>query len=306
MRLGIFMASLMLAASPANAQSVSDGIAAWRGGEPTRAVEIWQPLAEDGNADAQFNLAQAYRLGRGVAVDADRARALFAEAAEQGHLGARTNLGLMLYSEGKRAEGLDWLYEAAEQGEPRAMLVYGTALFNGETLERDSVTGYALVSRAAAKDLAAARQTLAEMDRALPVAQRRTGVALAQRLSSGATSLSKAAPEGGTRVAARAPEPSQAPKPVRQTESRAKAPAAPTSLANAYAVQLGAFARDGAAQELFASLSSASVFSGKQAEYKAVGRVTRLRVGPFANGSEARAACQAMERRNQPCFVVAP
>ena len=31
-----------------------------------RAVAIWRPLAENGDADAQFNLGQAYRLGRGV------------------------------------------------------------------------------------------------------------------------------------------------------------------------------------------------------------------------------------------------
>ena len=44
---------------------------------------------------------------------------------------------------------------------PRAMLVYGTALFNGDGVPQDPVLGYAYVSRAAAQGLEPARNTLA-------------------------------------------------------------------------------------------------------------------------------------------------
>ena len=47
------------------------------------------------------------------------------------------------------------------KGEPRALLVYGTALFNGDGVPQDPVLGYAYVSRAAAQGLAPAKETLA-------------------------------------------------------------------------------------------------------------------------------------------------
>ena len=56
-------------ALPAPAQSVRAGIDAWQKGDTTGAVAIWRPLAEKGDADAAFNLGQAYRLGRGVPLD---------------------------------------------------------------------------------------------------------------------------------------------------------------------------------------------------------------------------------------------
>ena len=313
-KFSLLMLASALVSAPAAAQSVSDGIAAWRGGDPQRAVAIWMPLAQSGDADAQYNLAQAYRLGRGIRTDARRAKTLFESAAEMGHIGARTNLGLMLYSEGERVEGLGWLKGSADAGEARALLVYGTALFNGDAIDRDVVTGYALVSRAAAQDLAAAKNTLAEMDEVLDVEDRRKGVALAQRLVRGDARLIDVLAEPPVEVATARPRPQPTPAPAARpaptprpaTPAPAAAASASSVPASAYTVQLGAFARDGAAQSLFASLRSESVFEGKQPLYREVGNVTRLRVGPFASNREAQAACAAMQRRSQPCFVVAP
>ena len=46
--------------APAFAQSVEAGITAWQAGDYPAAIREWRPLADTGNADAQFNLAQAY------------------------------------------------------------------------------------------------------------------------------------------------------------------------------------------------------------------------------------------------------
>ena len=43
---------------------VKQGIDAWQRGDHAGAVRMWRPVADAGNADAQFNLGQAYRLGR--------------------------------------------------------------------------------------------------------------------------------------------------------------------------------------------------------------------------------------------------
>ena len=66
------------------------------------AVAIWRPLAEAGDADAAFNLGQAYRLGRGVPTDLAAAQTWFERAARKGHVDAQTTLGLLLFDTGNR------------------------------------------------------------------------------------------------------------------------------------------------------------------------------------------------------------
>src|SRR3954469_24291137 len=112
-----FLGSL---AAPASAQSVRAGIEAWQRSDYAGAVAIWRPLAENGDADAAFNLGQAYRLGRGVPTNLAAAKTWFERAASHGHIDAQTTLGLLLFQNGEQGEGLKWLKAAAEQGEARA------------------------------------------------------------------------------------------------------------------------------------------------------------------------------------------
>src|SRR4051794_8364881 len=153
-------ALIAVATVPVSAQSVKAGIEAWQKSDYSAAVAIWRPIAEKGDADAAFNLGQAYRLGRGVQMNLGAAQTWFERAARSGHLDAQTTLGLMLFQNGNESGGLRWLRQAAEKGEPRALLIYGTALYNGDGTPRDPVLGYAYVSRAAAQGLEAARGTL--------------------------------------------------------------------------------------------------------------------------------------------------
>src|SRR3954449_6979834 len=84
-------------ASPLAAHSVKAGIEAWQRADYSAAVAIWRPLALRGDADAQFNLGQAYRLGRGVPLDLSQAKTWFQRAANSGHLDAEATLGLLLF-----------------------------------------------------------------------------------------------------------------------------------------------------------------------------------------------------------------
>ena len=168
----VALALFIGAAAPISAQSVKTGIDAWQRADYSGAVAIWRPLAEKGDADAQFNLGQAYRLGRGVPTNLAAAKTWFERAANQGHVDAETTLGLLLFQNGDQSEGLEWLKKAAQQDEPRALLVYGTALVNGDNVTQDPVLGYAYVSRAAAQGLEPAKQTLAQLDQLLPSAAR--------------------------------------------------------------------------------------------------------------------------------------
>ena len=80
--------------APLEAQSVKAGIESWQRADYSTAVAIWRPLAEKGDPDAQFNLGQAYRLGRGVPLNLPLAKSWFERAAASGHLDAETTLGL--------------------------------------------------------------------------------------------------------------------------------------------------------------------------------------------------------------------
>src|SRR5215210_2368167 len=82
----LLIAAIVAGATPAAAQSVKAGVEAWQRTDYPAAVAIWRPLAESGNADAAFNLGQAYRLGRGVPLDLAVARSWFERAARKGHL----------------------------------------------------------------------------------------------------------------------------------------------------------------------------------------------------------------------------
>ena len=57
----------------------------------------WNPLAEQGNTDAQFNLGQMYYYGRGVPRDYKTAVKWYGLGAEQGDVDAQVNLGVMYH-----------------------------------------------------------------------------------------------------------------------------------------------------------------------------------------------------------------
>ncbi|WP_277600823.1 tetratricopeptide repeat protein [Eikenella corrodens] len=60
-------------------------------------------LAEQGNADAQYNLGVMYDNGQGVRQDYAEAARWYRKAAEQGYAKAQYNLGSMYYIRTRRA-----------------------------------------------------------------------------------------------------------------------------------------------------------------------------------------------------------
>lgn len=88
--------------------------------DPELAAGWFFRSAEQGYADAQFNLGLMYINGEGVPQDIPHAVELFQKAAEQGHVDAQNNLGAMYFTgEGvKRDEkkAIEWFEKAAAQG----------------------------------------------------------------------------------------------------------------------------------------------------------------------------------------------
>ena len=305
-------ALLIASAAPPPAQSVRAGIEAWQRADYAGAVAIWRQLAEKGDADAEFNLGQAYRLGRGVPTNLAAAKTWFERAANQGHVDAETTLGLLLFQNGDQAEGLKWLKKAADQGEPRALLVYGTALVNGDSVTQNPVLGYAYVSRAAAQGLEPAKETLQQLDGILPIADRKRGVAMARELAKAAPAP-KSAPMNAaskpvqTAVAKPPPKPEARPaRKVAATPAPARTPpkAQPATAAassGGWRIQLGAFSQKSSAEALYGKLAGKSALAGRGAFYIPVGTVTRLQVGPFESRAAAQEACNAA---GVACFPV--
>jgi len=300
------LAWLIALGAPLSAQSVAAGADAWAKGDYDTAVENWRPLAEKGDPDAQFNLGQAYRWGRGVTANLSAAQTWYERAAGSGQMDAQVILGLMLFQNGDHAAGLRWLKAASEKGEPRAMLIYGTALYNGDSVPQDAVLGYAYVSRAAAQGLQAAKDTLAQLDKILPLEDRRKGVAIAM-------AKAKATPAPSSKPADTKPTKGPSAKTVAVKTTAKPAPplvavakppktAAPPSSGPAtgsWRIQLGAFSQRSSAEALFRKLSGK--LAGRQAYYVPAGSVIRLQAGPFESKAAAAAACGAV---GQACFPV--
>src|SRR3569623_1205743 len=185
-----FASSLVLAAAAATFAAapgaawadVKAGVEAWQRGDFAAAVAEWRPLADQGDPDAQYNLGQAYKMGRGVPADLRIAQTWYEKAAQQGHPQAAANLGLILFQNGEKQKAMPWLRMAADADDPRAEYVLGTALFNGDIAGKDWVRAYAMMSRAAAQGFPPAATNLQQMDQYVPEAQRRQGLALAEQI----------------------------------------------------------------------------------------------------------------------------
>ncbi len=322
---GAIVAAL-LASTPAFAD-VKTGIDAYQRGDFAAAVSAWRPMAIAGDADAQYNLGQAYRLGRGVPVDPQMAESWFKKAADQGHERARNAYGLTLFQNGRRQEAIPFVEESAGRGYPQSQYVFATLLFNGDMVEKDWVRSYALMTRAAAGDVAAAKAGLAQLDKYIPLDQRQRGLRLAEVMGNANPNLAEIGSGGGGTTITRADPPPSTVAPVtrppvvatpRQPVAKpptAKPPVvaavtprpAPAAVGGAWRVQLGAFGNASGASALWSKLQSRIGALGPyQSFIVPAGAVTRLQAGPLPNRAAADKLCASVKAAGNACLVVAP
>lgn len=74
---------VLLASLPGYAD-VQSGLDAYEAGDYATALKEFKPLAEQGDAVAQYNLGKMYRKGHGVSKDGKKAAKWYRKAAEQG------------------------------------------------------------------------------------------------------------------------------------------------------------------------------------------------------------------------------
>ena len=120
------LAVLLLLVTPAVGQDFQKGREAYERGDYATALREFRPLAEQGDAKAQYNLGLMYEEGKfdvhlGYGVPRDYAEALkwYRLSAEQGNALAQRNLGLMYANGGVPLDYVQahmWLNLAAAQG----------------------------------------------------------------------------------------------------------------------------------------------------------------------------------------------
>ncbi|MDG2532260.1 SPOR domain-containing protein [Sphingomonas sp. HITSZ_GF] len=304
----VVAAGVALAALPALAQEnpVKAGVEAWERGDYKGAVDRWRSPAMKGDSDAQFNLGQAYKLGRGVPADLTQAELWYGKAAAQGHEQAEASYALALFANGKREAAQPWLQRAAGRGDPRAQYVLGTMYFNGDVVQKDWIRAYALVTRSSQSGLAEASGALSQMDKYMSVQDRQAGLTLARKYEEEANRpplpgamppvavASSQAPVRTPPVRTPPRATSPAPEPVRVAAS---APAAAIR-DGGWRLQLGAFGDPANARKLWSQVGGR--FPGRSVSYVKAGSLTKVLVGPFASKGEAAGACRGVS----PCVPV--
>lgn len=117
---------------------------------------LWlRRAAEQGSANAQFFLAHRYDFGSGVEQDASEAVKWYLLAAKQGQAEAQSNLGSM-YRHGRGvtqnySKALTWYRRAAEQGQAEAQFNLGSMYALGEGVAPNPILAYMLENLAAAQ-----------------------------------------------------------------------------------------------------------------------------------------------------------
>ena len=223
----LVIAGTLLALPGLALADVNSGVAAWKAGDYATAVAEWREPAGRGDPDAQFNLGQAYRLGRGVEQNTRQAEVYYAKAAAQGHLKAADNLGLLLFQNGRREEAMPYVLDASSRGDPRAQYLLGIAHFNGDLVERDWVRAYALLTLANSAGLPQAASAVQQMDGYIPIEQRQQAQALIPQLKREADarrSSRLAAADLGTAPDAPATAPTRTPDAALATTRAARIP----------------------------------------------------------------------------------
>lgn len=154
---------LMLSLSPASADFAA-GIKAYDTEDDVAALRELLPVADAGNAEAQYKIGIIYDRNKGVPRNAEKTIAYFKRAAMAGYVKAQYNLGVVLIEQkGSKKfveNGLNWLLRAANSGYLPAMFNLGAYYDIGEFVSVDYQVAFFWYKRAAEENYASAQFNL--------------------------------------------------------------------------------------------------------------------------------------------------
>ena len=136
----------LLVGNPAFSADYQKGLDAYQRGDYATALREWKPLAEQGNASAQYNLGLMYEKGLGTPQIYNTAVNWYRIAAEQGNALAQFNLGVM-YEKGLGVPQNDktavkWYRLSAKQGDADAQYNLGLMYDKGQGVPQDYVRAH--------------------------------------------------------------------------------------------------------------------------------------------------------------------
>lgn len=122
-----------------------------------KAFEYLTLADEQGHAEATFNLALTYELGKVVGVDVEKRKRLafdyYLKAARNGSVNAQRKLASRYSNETsvvyQPEKATQWLTAAVEQGDNKAKLELGALYMKGEGVPKDQARGLALIKGSA-------------------------------------------------------------------------------------------------------------------------------------------------------------
>ncbi len=124
------------------ADELSDAQDAYAAGNHAKAKMLFMPLAERGNAAAQYHIGKMFYLGQGFQQDYQEAMKWSRLAAEQGNAFAQHNIGVMFYTgQGVAQDYLEaakWFRLASEQGNASAQNHLGKMYYLGQGVPQDN------------------------------------------------------------------------------------------------------------------------------------------------------------------------
>ena len=164
MKRTVLFLALVVFSALAVAGPLEDGLSAYEKFDYATALRLWRPLAEHGNASAQYYLGLMYASGRGVQQNDAEAVKWFRKAGEQGYASAQYNLGLM-YASGRGvqqndAEAAKWYVKAAEQGDAFAQYNLGVMYASGRGVQQNDAEAVKWYVKAAEQGDASAQYNL--------------------------------------------------------------------------------------------------------------------------------------------------
>lgn len=127
-------------------------------------IKALKQKAEKGDAMSQLNLGAAYDHGMGVERDVDKAVEWYKKAADQGLAEAQFNLAHILVAEDISAVGAaEYMLKAAKQGMPDAQYLMGVTFAEGIGVEPDEEQAKVWLNRAIAQGQKDAAKFLKKM-----------------------------------------------------------------------------------------------------------------------------------------------
>ncbi|MFT7300088.1 MAG: TPR repeat protein [Porticoccus sp.] len=147
------MFSAFVFATASFASTLEEGYEAIRSGKLEEGLAILSPLAEQGDADAQYGVAILYKEGWGTDKNEQKSFENYEKAAKQGHVNA------MFYTASDYQSGTgviqdysaaaNWYEQASNKGHAAAMYGLGSLYYNGLGVERDDQAANTWITKSA-------------------------------------------------------------------------------------------------------------------------------------------------------------